>query len=1129
MKHVFKTLASAFAIVAAASCAKEITPAEPSEIGGDQTAKFELTVTTDQNTKAAFDSDVRQLTWQEGDQIAVFDGTAKQVFTVVAESIEGGSAKFVGDITEGATELYVAYPVAAASAASAEGMTVTIPSEQTVPEGAKADPEAFVMVGKVAADRSVELKNVVSLVKCTLENAATSVSIVADSAISGDVTANPLTGVATAASAKSVKASGSFEAGSSVYIAVAPATVEGFKVVLRNESGRMVKSTTNTATFKQNGILAIGTVDAGAVAVPDEIANYDQYKTFVENHAYYSSDDVVKIVADINIAGKDITAVPSFTGTLDGGNHKLSNITITNSADEPVGLFSTLTGATVKDLVLENINVSSTYVEVGGLVGNATDCTIENVSVTGGLGSVITTTANFTPTPNTKYGAVYTSGFAVVGGIVGAVSGGVIKNCNFEGTVSAANRSLAGIAGFVDAAPAQITNCSFKVGALVDSSKGTNAAGIVGISISSDLKIEGCTCFGTVKAGYSYVGGIASAVTNATITNCLAQEAYISESAASSGTLSGILAYCDNGSVTITGCNVDNCTIKGGFGLGGVLGHSGDKNNTTVTINDCHVKNGTTFESLHTSSYSGGLVGRTNSKTQQLTITDSDVKNCTLTAKAGGQTGGIIGCSQAVTSTLTRVASYGNTVSCVAPAATAAYCAGVIGCQYGANSTFTDCVAEKIEISAPNATNSNSAFFIGRPTSAAKKIELINPVVRNCTLSAPAGQTNGGLVGYLDGESLIVKNAVIDGISIDCVRRYVGGVVGNIVNTVKSVSVDGLKLSGSTFKVTGTVSGENQNYTGGVVGYMSGTVTEVTIKNAELSNTKFICNRAYVGGLLGTCAGKSVIVENSVVGSSCSVTGSYSVGGLTGGAFFGNGTFMKIDGCTCYAQVTGSNFQVGGLVGLINNNALTTRANVVISNSAYIGGSVVSTHAGVAHVGGIIGKSGGLETEGENNRTYTYVVNCFSRPNKIFASAATPLAETSEAYVGGIMGHLHSGMTVYGCYCGAPETNIAANGLNAYPIWGVAEDFSTWHNKADKVYYGNGFTAAGYFKTAGDAASVTSEAVPFTDGTLLTKLNAAASAYNAAPLYAGSSADQWIAGSDGYPTLAKVLPDPDKK
>ena len=151
MKHVFKTLASAFAIVAAASCAKEITPAEPSEIGGEQTAKFELTVTTDQNTKAAFDSDVRQLTWQEGDQIAVFDGTAKQVFTVVAESIEGGSAKFVGDVTEGATELYVAYPVAAASAASAEGMTVTIPSEQTVPEGAKADPEAFVMVGKVAA------------------------------------------------------------------------------------------------------------------------------------------------------------------------------------------------------------------------------------------------------------------------------------------------------------------------------------------------------------------------------------------------------------------------------------------------------------------------------------------------------------------------------------------------------------------------------------------------------------------------------------------------------------------------------------------------------------------------------------------------------------------------------------------------------------------------------------------------------------------------------------------------------------------------------------------------------------------------------------------------------------------
>lgn len=1126
MKHVTRILASAFAIVAAVSCAKEITPQEPSEILDGDKVKFELKIAIDPQSKAAFDSDDRQLKWQEGDQVAVFDGTTKNIFTVKAETIEEGSAVFSGAITAGATDLHVAYPVAAAASVSAEGISVTIPSEQTVPEGAKADPEAFVMVGKAEADGSVSLKNVVSLIKCTLEQAASSISIVTDGAICGNVTADPLTGAAGEASLSTVKATGSFAAGSSVYIAVAPATVEGFKVVLHNEAGRFVKKTTNSATFKQNGILSIGTVDAGAVNVPDQISNYEEYKAFVDNYNYYGADDVVTVVADIDMAGKEITMVPSFEGTFDGGNHTLSNITIENSAEVPAGLFSTLSGATVKDLVLENINVSSTYVEVGAVAGNAVNCTFENILVTGGASTALKTTANFTPTPNTKYGAVYTSGFAVVGGIAGSVTGGLIDNCSFDGTITADNRVLAGIAGFVEADPIQIKNCSLGSNAVLNSAKGTNVGGIVGISVSTDLKIDDCTCFGTVKAGYSYVAGIASAVTNATITGCQVTGASITESATSSGSLAGILAYCDGGNATITDCIIDNCTISGGFSLGGILGHSGDKNNTNITISGCHVRNHTTFASVHTSAYTGGLIGRTNTKTQSLTVTDSDVKDCSASATAGGQVGGIIGCNQAVASTITRVLSYGNTIS--SKAATA-YCGGLIGCQYGADITMTDCTAENIQLSAPEATNSNSAFFIGRPTSGAKKVELIRPVVKNSTLLAPKGQSNGGLIGYLDGENLIVKDAVIEGMTIDCVRRYVGGVVGNIYNTVKTVSVDGLKLTGSTIKVTGNVSGENQNYTGGVVGYMSGSVTELTVKNVSMSSTNIVCNRAYVGGIAGTCAAKSTIIENCVIGSDCEIKGSYSVGGITGGAYFGNGSFCKIDNCTCYANVTCSSFQVGGLVGLVNNNALTTPANIIISNSAYIGGTLKTTNAGQAFLGGIIGKSGGFATEGKDNRAQVFIVNCCARPGALIASAATAIDGTSKAYVGGIAGHIHSGTKVYGCYSDVTTSKMSANGLEGAPIWGVIEDMGTWFNAADKLYYGTGFSGPGHFMTSADATSVNSEAVSFTDGSLLTKLNSAVSAYNAAPYYNETSAVQWVSGSTGCPDLSTLIADPDKK
>lgn len=1124
MKKSFRIIASVFAIVAAASCAKETPVENPSDIIGGETVPFELSIVAEGQTKASFDSSVRQLAWQEGDQVAVFDGTAKQIFTVNAASIDGGSAVFSGEITAGAQNLYVAYPVEAAGAASAEGVSVTIPSVQTVPAGDNSDPEAFVMVGKVAEDNSVELKNVISLVKCTLEEAASSISIMTDGALSGEVTANPLTGASTAASASSVTVNGSFAAGSSVYVAVAPTTVEGFKVVLRNESGRMVKSTDKTATFKQNGILSIGTVDEGAVAVPDAISNYDEYKSFVENYEYYGADDVVRVIADIDMAGKTVTPVPTFSGTFDGENHVLSNITIANTAEVPVGLFSVLTGATVQNLTLENINVSSTYVEVGAVAGNATDCMFKNITVTGGESSTITTTASLAPTPTDKYGTLYTNTYSVVGGIVGSVTGGEISDCTFGGKAIADGRAIAGIAGFVASAPIVIKDCSHASGALVSSVKATNVGGIVGISVSSDLKLSGCHCLGTVFAAYSYVGGIAGSVISATVKDCDATGASVTETATSSGSVGAIVSYADGGTVCFENCTVDGCTIKGGFGLGGILGHSGSATNTSVSIKGCHVKNGTTLTALHTSAYTGGLVGRTNTKTQNLTISDSDVKNCILAASAGGQLGGLIGCSQAASSTISNCVSYGNSVTC--DAATA-YCAGIIGCQYGANITLTDCTAENVTLKATAATNSNSAFFIGRPTSGANKVELINPTVKNCTLTAPKGQTNGGLVGYLDGANLIVKNAVLEGITIDCARRYVGGVVGNVVNTVKTVVVDGLQLSSSTIKVVGNVDNENQNYTGGVIGYMSGSVTEATVKNAVVSGTTLDCNRAYVGGLFGTSGAKSVIIENCVVGSGCTIKGSYSIGGITGGAFFGNGSVMKVDGCTCYANVTATSNQVGGIVGLVNNNALTTPASVSITNCSYLDGTLKTTHAGNAMVGGIIGKCGGFTTAGADNRAKIYVVNCCSRPGAMTATRATVYGETTVAYVGGITGHIHSGTSMCACYSDMSSSNVTANSHDVFPIWGVAEDFANWYNFVDNVYYGNGFTLPGFFVNEDDAMSVNSEAVNFTNGSLLTKLNAAAAAYNSAPLLAGTTAGSWVAGLDGYPALAAQIADPD--
>lgn len=112
-----------------------------------------------------------------------------------------------------------------------------------------------------------------------------------------------------------------------------------------------------------------------------------------------------------------------FYGTLDGGNHTISNLTTSDSIGEAAGLFVYAETALIKNLGLINLQVSGTY-DVGGLVGDCLDCGIENVAVEG------TMTAPM-------YG----------GGILGGMSGGYITNSYFKGTVTGGSWGTGGLVG----------------------------------------------------------------------------------------------------------------------------------------------------------------------------------------------------------------------------------------------------------------------------------------------------------------------------------------------------------------------------------------------------------------------------------------------------------------------------------------------------------------------------------------------------------------------------------------------------------------------------------------------------------------------------------------------------------
>jgi len=127
---------------------------------------------------------------------------------------------------------------------------------------------------------------------------------------------------------------------------------------------------------------------------------------------------------------------------IDGDNHTISNLFVSRE-DDFTGLFASLTGATIKNLIIKTASGKSVcgIDNVGILAGRLNNCTIENVSL---------------------YGKV--SGKYNVGGLTGQLNGGSIRNINvFASSVIGKNR-IGGIAG---TSSAETTLCKFK-GDIID-------------------------------------------------------------------------------------------------------------------------------------------------------------------------------------------------------------------------------------------------------------------------------------------------------------------------------------------------------------------------------------------------------------------------------------------------------------------------------------------------------------------------------------------------------------------------------------------------------------------------------------------------------------------------------------
>ena len=153
--------------VAVFSCEREAEIDTPEDVSGPK-IKISLTANGEveagiPGSKVTLDfSQSQNVRWSDDDLIAVFDGTAKNQFSIDAGNYSGETAKFSGEVTAGYTELHAVYPYSAAGSLSGSILTVTVPSEQTVSGAAKVDPAALVSVGK-ADGNAIEFKQVCGL------------------------------------------------------------------------------------------------------------------------------------------------------------------------------------------------------------------------------------------------------------------------------------------------------------------------------------------------------------------------------------------------------------------------------------------------------------------------------------------------------------------------------------------------------------------------------------------------------------------------------------------------------------------------------------------------------------------------------------------------------------------------------------------------------------------------------------------------------------------------------------------------------------------------------------------------------------------------------------------------------
>ena len=235
---------------------------------------------------------------------------------------------------------------------------------------------------------------------------------------------------------------------------------------------------------------ANGTIPGtGTEQNPYLIEDYLDFIAFAdpENSHYWGSESHIKLTSNITLTVEFFSSTPiapdmdsisddfqgiPYEGTFDGNGHTISNLTITNTSNDYIGLFGMIgPGAAVKNLGVENIDIttSSSSIHVGGLAaqnsGTISNCYTKGyIKADNNAGGLCGT--NYTGTITNCYSTV-SMGVAGSADTFGGFCGynghdGLIDRCYFAGNLSNIGNgySINSFCGYNSQSyPATISNC----------------------------------------------------------------------------------------------------------------------------------------------------------------------------------------------------------------------------------------------------------------------------------------------------------------------------------------------------------------------------------------------------------------------------------------------------------------------------------------------------------------------------------------------------------------------------------------------------------------------------------------------------------------------------------------------